>query len=161
MSDDYSHEAVDAQMAQMAQAFVGLAGTAQGAMLGLYDHYEYLLADFGELNDRAKDRWRVVAIRPFRIAKGAPVTFLMERQVIVSDVDTEGLRPIDYSGFMPDGSALCPSSRAAIRWKRPRNGHARSSRRPRNGPRYRPARRGPVPRQLREPEPEDLVATES
>jgi len=69
----------------------------------LYDHYEYLLADFGELNDRAKDRWRVVAIPPFRVAKGAPRTFLMERQVVVSNEDIGDLRPIDYNGYVPDG----------------------------------------------------------
>ena len=113
MSEDYEH--VDAQMAQMAQAFVGLAGTAQGAMMGAFDHFEYRHVALEDLNAHGADRWRVVAIPPSQEIKQGlagitpgPLMFLMERQVIAPDSPAEAgeLRVIDYNGYFPDTGGM-------------------------------------------------------
>jgi hypothetical protein len=106
VSEDYGP--VDQAFVGAMGALQGLVGSAQAEMLGL-ETYEYAMVPVDELNERARDRWRVIPLPPSQeITQGlsgpraGPLTFLMERKVIVGDT-AEGLRGIDYNGHFPGG----------------------------------------------------------
>lgn len=86
MSEDYAP--VDEAALQM---FRSLTGAVDGARYGL-DTFEYAMVPADELNAYAADRWRVVPVPPAQEItmllgqpKAGPLTFLMERPVIVPD----------------------------------------------------------------------------
>jgi hypothetical protein len=68
--------------------------------------FEYAMVPVDELNAYAIDRWRVVPVPPAQeITQGlsgpraGPLTFLMERQVMVRD----DIPLLDHNGHVPGG----------------------------------------------------------
>jgi hypothetical protein len=91
------HSDTDQAFISLVEMMRGAIGGMQGQMLGM-DRFEYKLVPVHELSEHGADRWRVVPVPPsmeVKVVLGqpqpGPMSFLMERQVIVDETAMPGL----------------------------------------------------------------------